>query len=246
MEGQLTVYNYKGGPCYRCLYPQPPPPETVNNCSDAGVLGVVPGVIGVLQALEAIKVLLGHNGTLGSRLLLFDGSDTQFRNVKLRSKNGDCVVCGTSPTITELIDYVEFCGSSPNDKDKGIKLLNDERITAQELARKMKSDEKFVLLDVRSNSEFEICALPDSVNVPLSIAEKEIGLDMIKEQIVKIQHSSDHERISVYVLCRRGNDSQKAVRLLNSKLQDLSLNIKDVKGGLHSWTHTVDDTFPIY
>ncbi|XP_075215219.1 adenylyltransferase and sulfurtransferase MOCS3-like [Lycorma delicatula] len=117
-----------------------------------------------ITSIRSYQSSSGSQCYLGPRLLLFDGSYTQFRNVKLQSKNGDCVVCGTSPTITELIDYVEFCGSSPNDKDKGIKLLNDdERITAQELARKMESDEKFVLLDVRSNSEFEICALPDSV-----------------------------------------------------------------------------------
>ncbi|RZF44681.1 hypothetical protein LSTR_LSTR000633 [Laodelphax striatellus] len=244
MEGQLTVYNHNGGPCYRCLYPKPPPPETVSNCSDAGVLGAVPGVIGVLQALEAIKVLLGQSGTLDSRLLLFDASESVFRNVKLRKKNANCSVCGENPTITQLIDYVQFCGSSPNDKDKGITLLDDkDRISAIELAKKIESDEKLLLIDVRMENEFEICALPQSVNIPITKMEKPCHVDEIKEEI---KSKTENHNIPVFTICRRGNDSQKAVKLLQTICKDLGVEIKDIKGGLHDWTRTVDSNFPIY
>ncbi|XP_022189805.2 adenylyltransferase and sulfurtransferase MOCS3 [Nilaparvata lugens] len=244
MEGQLTVYNHNGGPCYRCLYPTPPPPHTVSNCSDAGVLGVVPGVIGVLQALEAIKVLLGQTGTLDSRLLLFDASESTFRNVKLRKKDANCAVCGQSPTITQLIDYVQFCGSSPNDKDKGITLLDDkERISAVELSKKIESEEKFLLIDVRMENEFEICALPRSVNIPITNMEKARYVEEIKEEI---KSKTDNHSVPVFIVCRRGNDSQKAVRLLQTICGDLRVEFKDIKGGLHDWTRTVDSNFPIY
>ncbi|KAG8286623.1 Molybdenum cofactor synthesis protein 3 [Homalodisca vitripennis] len=116
LEGQLTVYNHADGPCYRCLYPQPPAPQTVTNCSDAGVLGAVTGVIGTLQALEVVKITLGMSDVLSSKLLLFDGENTSFRTIKLRKKSENCLICGTNPSITELVDYEEFCGAAANDK----------------------------------------------------------------------------------------------------------------------------------
>jgi adenylyltransferase/sulfurtransferase len=116
MEGQLTVYHYKNGPCYRCLFPTPPPPHTVTNCGDGGVLGAVAGVVGVLQALETVKILTEMDGVLSGRLLLFDGSGTNFRNVKLRQRVAECAVCGDNPTITTPIDYEQFCGSKAHDK----------------------------------------------------------------------------------------------------------------------------------
>jgi len=118
LEGQLIVYSYNNGPCYRCLFPVPPPPETVTNCGDGGVLGAVPGVIGVLQALETVKILLGHHGVLSKSMLLFDGSDCSFRKVRVRDRNPSCAVCGSEPSVTALIDYEQFCGSKANDKVK--------------------------------------------------------------------------------------------------------------------------------
>uniref|UniRef100_A0A3B3YD43 THIF-type NAD/FAD binding fold domain-containing protein n=1 Tax=Poecilia mexicana TaxID=48701 RepID=A0A3B3YD43_9TELE len=118
MEGQLTVYNYCGGPCYRCLYPLPPPPETVTNCSDGGVLGVVPGIMGCFQALEVLKIASGQGSSCGQQLLMFDAQGFRFRPIRLRPKQADCAVCGESPSVTQLIDYEAFCGSAATDKDK--------------------------------------------------------------------------------------------------------------------------------
>ncbi|XP_014911781.1 adenylyltransferase and sulfurtransferase MOCS3-like [Poecilia latipinna] len=116
MEGQLTVYNYCGGPCYRCLYPLPPPPETVTNCSDGGVLGVVPGIMGCFQALEVLKIASGQGSSCGQQLLMFDAQGFRFRPIRLRPKQADCAVCGESPSVTQLIDYEAFCGSAATDK----------------------------------------------------------------------------------------------------------------------------------
>ncbi|KAJ3290972.1 Molybdenum cofactor synthesis protein 3 [Borealophlyctis nickersoniae] len=116
MDGQLTVYNHQGGPCYRCIFPKPPPPETVTNCSDGGVLGVVPGIIGCMQALEVIKIASGIGTSYSQKMLVFDAVLGSFRTVKLRGRNVNCAVCGDAPTITELIDYVQFCGAAATDK----------------------------------------------------------------------------------------------------------------------------------
>lgn len=132
MEGQLTVYNYCGGPCYRCLYPVPPPPETVTNCSDGGVLGVVPGIMGCLQALEVLKIASGRGSSCGQQLMMFDAQDARFRSIKLRPKQAGCAVCGQTPTVTQLLDYEAFCGSAATDKCRRLRLLSrDQRISVQ-------------------------------------------------------------------------------------------------------------------
>ncbi|KAF5301485.1 hypothetical protein FQR65_LT08788 [Abscondita terminalis] len=237
MEGQLTVYNYKNGPCYRCIFPVPPPPNTVTSCGDGGVLGAVPGVIGVLQALETIKILSNLSGVLTGRLLLFDGSDSIFRNVKLRNKNPNCAVCGSNPTITELIDYEEFCGAKAHDKVENINILyENENVSVRNLPKDALGSATVV--DVRPEVEFKMCRIPNSINVPYLNIEKGTNLD----EINRILNSNKN----VYVICRRGNDSQRAVSKLKVQFPDASVRFFNVKGGLHSYARVIDSSFPVY
>lgn len=232
LEGQLTVYNYNGGPCYRCIFPQPPPPETVQNCGDGGVLGAITGVIGSLQSMEVVKILLNHDQVLAGKLLLYDGAACSFRTIKLRGKRDSCDVCGSDPKITKLIDYVQFCGMAATDKDSGLNLLDDsERISVENYN---KLDENHLLIDVRSANEFEICKLHNSVNIPI----KNLLAGKFDDEL-----KNEMEKKKVFVVCRRGNDSQLAVRHLSEKL---NVKAKDLIGGLHAWTRNVDENFPIY
>lgn len=233
-EGQLTVYNHNQGPTYRCLFPEPPPPETVTNCSDGGVLGVIPGVIGTLQALEAMKILAGFGSSLSGKMLLFDGYSGTFRTVKLRPRQEKAV------QITKLIDYEQFCGALATDKEKPLEVLPaSDRININQLKELLESSpEDFTLLDVRSEPEMDICHLPGSLNVPIGKIDKEV-------HVQKIQSKLDIKGAKkLIVLCRRGNDSQKAVLALKKTLKDVQ--IQDVKGGLHAWTKNIDPDFPIY
>lgn len=167
MEGQLTVYNYRpvDGPCYRCLFPTPPPPDTVTNCSDGGVLGAVTGVIGCLQALEVIKIVVGIGPSFAKKLLLFDATLGAIRSVKIRSRQTGCDVCGDNPTITKLIDYIQFCGAAPTDKSNNLRLLSpSERIDCKTLfkSRLNTNDRQHVLIDCREKIQFDICSLSNS------------------------------------------------------------------------------------
>jgi adenylyltransferase and sulfurtransferase len=232
LEGQLTVYNYKGGPCYRCIFPKPPPKETVMNCGDGGVLGAVTSVIGSLQSMEVIKIILDQENVMSGKLLLYDAASCTFRNIKLRAKKDDCEVCGSNPTITELIDYEQFCGMAATDKDSGLNLLKkEERISVEEYS---KVTDSHLLIDVRSANEFEICQLKNSMNVPIKqLLDGKLG-DLPRNQIKESE---------VYVVCRRGNDSQRAVRYLADEYE---IKAKDLIGGLHAWTKEIDKDFPIY
>lgn len=164
----MTLYNHKSGPCYRCIFPAPPPPETVTNCGDGGVIGAVPGVIGTLQALEAIKLILSLDGVLSGRLLLFDGTQTTFRTVKLRGKRENCDVCSPDPKITKLIDYEQFCGMKASDKDTHLNVLDRcDRITAEQYRTIIDEQIQHTLIDVRSANEFAICRISNSVNIPI-------------------------------------------------------------------------------
>jgi len=250
-EGQLTVYNQPpgDGPTYRCLYPTPPPPGAVTNCSDGGVVGVVPGVIGCLQAMETIKILCDMPVSYSGKLLLFDGMEGRSRIVNLRTRQtgaGD---------IDKLIDYEEFCGAAATDKDTGVRILGPEdRISVTELSRVIESKEPHVLIDVRTGPEMEMVSLPGSVNIPMDVIQSPIHREKIQSVVRrsdpphdpgsegKIQ--SDDPPHPVYVVCRRGNDSQSAVLLLREIMPDL--DIKDVAGGLHGWGRHVDNTFPVY
>lgn len=241
LEGQLTVYNYRDGPCYRCLYPTPPPPEAVTNCGDGGVIGAVTGVIGALQAIETIKIILGQGeGIMASRLLLFDGETCSFRNVKLRGKNVKCNVCSSTPTITALIDYEQFCGSKATDKDSHLSLLTkDERIMVTDYKRLVYERQHHVLIDVRSPNEFEICHIGNSINIPIKVFQSEKTASTVIDEVAQ-------KDCPVYVVCRRGNDSQIVAKLLKEKLGNTGHDVKDLVGGLHSWARNVDKDFPVY
>nr|ADO27867.1 adenylyltransferase and sulfurtransferase mocs3 [Ictalurus furcatus] len=252
MEGQLTVYNYNGGPCYRCLYPVPPPPETVTNCSDGGVLGVVVGVMGCLQALEVLKIASGQKSSFGQQLLMFDAQDGRFRCIKLRAKQAGCVVCGETPTVTELQDYESFCGSSATDKCRRLNLLSaEQRVSVQEYKSIVDCGTPHLLLDVRPKVEVDICHLPVSINIPLASLEDQKGdhIHFLKEKIseLKLQMSSELE-VPVYVVCKLGNDSQTAVQLLEmmSGTELENITVKDITRGLMAWANKIDPSFPKY
>uniref|UniRef100_A0AAQ5ZZT8 Adenylyltransferase and sulfurtransferase MOCS3 n=1 Tax=Amphiprion ocellaris TaxID=80972 RepID=A0AAQ5ZZT8_AMPOC len=252
MEGQLTVYNYRGGPCYRCLYPVPPPPETVTNCSDGGVLGVVPGIMGCFQALEVLKIASGQGSSCGQQLVMFDAQDARFRSIKLRPKQPGCAVCGENPSVTQLVDYEAFCGSAATDKCRKLNLLSkDQRITVQDYKSILDNAGPHVLLDVRPLVEVDICHLPFSLNIPLSSLEdrKSEHLQLLQERISELkQQMAGDCRPPVYVICKQGNDSQKAVQVLEkmSGSEVDSIAVKDISGGLMAWVKRIDPTFPQY
>ncbi|XP_037827876.1 adenylyltransferase and sulfurtransferase MOCS3 [Lucilia sericata] len=240
MDGQLTVYNYgDNGPCYRCLFPVPPPPETVTNCGDGGVLGAVTGIIGSLQALEAIKVALGYSSSevLSGRLLLFEGSRSMFRNIRLRGKRADCDVCSSTPLINHLVDYEQFCGMRASDKNVALNILSPEnRLTVEEYRDNIENN-PHMLIDVRQPAEYEICHLAKSENIPLKSLLDDSYLKLNDETI----KSSNQP---IVLLCRRGNDSQIAAQHLIQTFPNRK--IYDIKGGLYSWHYKIDKNLPIY
>lgn len=252
LEGQLAVYNFQGGPCYRCLFPKPPPPETVTNCADGGVLGVVPGILGSLQALEVLKIASGMGSSFSRSMLLFDALEGRFRHIKLRPRDPKCAVCGDRPSLTTLQDYETFCGSSATDKCRTLRLLSgEERISVEEYKKILDNQVAHVLVDVRPQVEVEICRLPRSFQVPLNKLERK------DEECLKSLYRKIHEEkqrtdgtvaFPVYVVCKLGNDSQKAVRILQELLYDeLGLiSVKDIKGGLMAWADKIDQDFPQY
>lgn len=240
MDGQLTVYHYgETGPCYRCIFPVPPPPETVTNCGDGGVLGAVTGIIGSLQALEAIKVALDgfDNEVLSGRLLLFEGTRCIFRNIKLRAKRLNCDVCSSKPLIDCLLDYEQFCGMRASDKNVALNLLSHEhRLTVEEYRHNIEN-KPHLLIDVRQPEEFDICHLPNSENIPL----KSILDDSYS---ILLSNSLRESKMPIIFLCRRGNDSQKAAQYLIKTFPNCK--IFDIEGGLYSWHYKIDNKFPIY
>uniref|UniRef100_A0A8B9U5L4 Adenylyltransferase and sulfurtransferase MOCS3 n=1 Tax=Anas zonorhyncha TaxID=75864 RepID=A0A8B9U5L4_9AVES len=252
LEGQLVVYNYQGGPCYRCLFPKPPPPETVTNCADGGVLGVVPGIMGCIQALEVLKIASGMGSSFNQFMLMFDAREGKFRNIKLRPKKADCAVCGDNPSVTRLQDYEAFCGSSATDKCRTLHLLSSkDRISVEEYKKLLDEQVPHVLLDVRPQVEVDICRLAHSVHIPLSKLEEknEECLEYLEKRICEEkQRTNGQTSFPVYVVCKLGNDSQKAVRII----QELPVKeygpvlAKDIKGGLMAWASKIDPTFPQY
>ncbi|KAH7134214.1 hypothetical protein EDB81DRAFT_93629 [Dactylonectria macrodidyma] len=247
-SGQLIVLNNppRQGPCYRCVFPKPPPPESVVGCGEGGILGPVVGAMGVIQALEAIKLIARgdlEGGELRqTTLLLFSAmADTPFRSVRMRSKRKGCFACdeAASLTLDELrtsLDYVQFCGVNPP-----VRLLQpDERITAEQYDQ-LKPDDKHVLLDVREKEHFDLCNITGSISIPISRFMSTRG-DAIPDGLPSELPPST----SIYVVCRVGNDSQIAAQ----KLKDLGLGnngerlIKDIKGGMKAWKDTVDPSIP--
>ena len=225
-DGQASVFYAKEGPCYRCLFPEPPPPGLVPSCAEGGVLGVLPGTIGTIQATEALKVLLGIGSPLTGKLLLYNALDMSFDFVKLK-KNPKCRVCGPDADIKELIDYEEFCGVPGFDHDEG-SAGADWDITALELAERVKGNH-LKLLDVREPHELEISALPNTTNIPLgTLAARLSELDSAEEMVI---------------LCKSGTRSARALELL---VTAGFKKVKNLKGGINAWAQDVDQSLPIY
>lgn len=226
-DGQASVFYAKEGPCYRCLFPEPPPPGLVPSCAEGGVLGVLPGVIGAIQATEALKVLLGIGEPLIGKLLLYNALDLSFDFVKLK-KNPNCRVCGPNADIKELIDYEEFCGVPGHDHDEGS--AGDEwDMTAADLAARLALDPGLLLLDVREPHELEISALPGALNIPLgTLAARLPELDSAREMVV---------------FCKAGTRSTRALELLVSAG---FRKVKNLKGGINAWAREVDGSLPVY
>jgi adenylyltransferase/sulfurtransferase len=225
-EGQASVFWASRGACYRCLYPEPPPPGLVPSCAEGGVLGVLPGIVGAIQANETIKIILGAEGLLVNRLLLFDAWAMKFRELKLR-KNPQCPVCGDSPTITELIDYEAFCGLSPNQQPEPLKL---EEITATELKSRLDRGDDIQIIDVREPHEYEIARLPGTKLIPLShVVNRMSEIDPARETVVH---------------CKGGVRSAKAIEAL--KLVAFPGRLINLKGGITAWSDEVDARVPKY
>ena len=227
-EGQASVFAAQDGPCYRCLYPEPPPPGLVPSCAEGGVLGILPGVIGTLQATEAIKVILGIGEPLIGRFLIFDALKMRFRELKLR-KDPDCPVCGEHPTVTELIDYEQFCGMTTAAPEAALATETDDQATVEELKTRLDRQESFLLLDVREPQEFEICRIPGSVLIPLGD---------LPSRLSELEGRDD-----MIVHCKSGVRSGKAVRLLREAGYTKARNLK---GGILAWIDGIDPTLPKY
>ena len=222
-DGQVSVFYAKEGPCYRCLYPEPPPPGMVPSCAEGGVLGVLPGIVGSIQAAQTINILLKTGQPLVGRLLLFNAVDATFRELALM-KNPDCPICGSNPTIKELIDYGAFCGTEEQDK-----LEAEQEVSAKTVEDWLNRGREIVLLDVREPYETQICSLEGSMLIPLGELPRKVNeLDTADE---------------IVVYCRSGARSAKAVRFLTS------LGFKKAKnltGGIVAWAQDVDPSFPAY
>lgn len=228
-EGQATVFNYEGGPNYRDLYPEPPPPGMVPSCAEGGVLGVLPGIIGTIQATEAIKIILGVEveKTLSGRLLLYNALDMKFRELKLRPNP-------ERPVIEKLIDYEQFCGI-PQAKAEAAKQQSDlEEITVQQLKELIDSQqEDFVLVDVRNPNEYEIARIPGSILIPLADIENGVGIEKVKELV-------NGSRLIAH--CKMGGRSAKALNIL----KEAGIEGINVKGGILAWSKEIDSSVPEY
>src|SRR5437870_3941427 len=220
-EGQTTVFApHLGGPCYRCLFPEPPPPDSVPNCAQAGVLGVLPGIIGMLQAIEAIKMIVGVGELLVGRLLHFDALKAKFRELNLR-RDPECPVCGENPTIFSPIDYEQFCGARD---EEAIPTMS-----AHELKQKMDAREPFELIDVRETFEYEIARIDGARLIPLG---------EIAERVNELQREDP-----IVIHCHSGQRSAQAVRLLQ---QRGFANVYNLEGGIDAWSDQVDPAVPKY
>ena len=223
-EGQASVFATEDGPCYRCLYPEPPPPGLVPSCAEGGVLGILPGLVGLIQATETIKLILGRGESLAGRLLLVDALGMKFRELKLR-KNPDCPVCGKNPTITKLIDYEEFCGIRGQEESAG----NDiPSISVEELKKKMDAKADIFILDVREPHEYQICNL-NGYLIPVGDLPKRVSeLDSSREIVAH---------------CKMGGRSAKAVNFLR---RSGFKNVYNLTGGITAWAEKIDPKMPKY
>jgi adenylyltransferase/sulfurtransferase len=240
-EGQASVFATEDGPCYRCLYPEPPPPGLVPSCAEGGVLGILPGLVGVIQATEVIKLILGIGETLAGRLLLIDALGMNFRTLKLR-KNPDCPVCGTHPTVKALIDYDQFCGIEKPASVGPLEVARDKAVNAapvvdgipqisvEDLKKKLDAKEDFFLLDVREPHEYKIANLGAPL-IPVGELEKRVG---------ELSAEKDRE---IVIHCRSGARSQKAALILKKAG---FAHVENLAGGILAWADKIDKSMPKY
>ncbi|HKQ58768.1 MAG TPA: molybdopterin-synthase adenylyltransferase MoeB [Candidatus Eisenbacteria bacterium] len=225
-EGQASVFDARVGPCYRCLYPDPPPPGLVPSCAEGGVLGVLPGVIGVIQGVETLKLLLGVGEPLIGRLLLFDALAMSFRELSLR-KDPDCPLCGPRATIKALVDYEAFCGLTPVEQADAE--ARDWEISARELNERYQRGDNFMLIDVREPHEWEISRLPGATLMPLNTLPARLAeLDTSREIVLQCHHG------------------QRSMRALEFLRQSGFRKLKNLRGGIDAWSKDVDPSVPRY
>ena len=224
-EGQASVFAAKNGPCYRCLYPEPPPPGLVPSCAEGGVLGILPGVVGTIQATEAVKLIIGVGEPLINRFLIYDALRMRFRELKLR-KDVDCPVCGEHPTVQELIDYEQFCGVTNAVQDE---VSDQQDATVEDLKKLIDAKENIFVLDVREPQEYQICNIPGSTLIPLGDLPKR--LSELEGQGEMIVH------------CKSGVRSGKAVKLLH---EAGFKGAKNLRGGILAWIKQIDPSLPSY
>lgn len=222
-EGQATIFAYPGGPCYRCLYPEPPPAGLVPSCAEGGVLGILPGMIGIIQATETAKLILGRGEPLIGRLVLYDALSMRFRELKLR-RDPECPVCGDHPTIKQLIDYQQFCGVAPAAPEPA-----GGELTPAQVRAKIDRGDNFVLVDVREPHEYQICNIPQARLIPLGDLPKRLN---------ELDPASD-----IVAHCKSGARSAKAVNLLR---ESGFKNVWNMKGGILAWSDQVDPSVPKY
>ena len=226
-EGQASVFAAENGPCYRCLYPEPPPPGLVPSCAEGGVLGILPGLVGLIQATETIKLILGKGEPLVGRLLLVDALNMRFRELKLR-KNPECPVCGTHPTVTKLIDYEQFCGIGPASKEEQAVKNGIPQMSVKELKRRMDAGEGLLILDVREPFEYQIA----------NIGGKLIPQNDVPQRLAEI----DRDR-EIVVQCKSGNRSQRIAEFLK---QVGYAKVSNLAGGITAWSNEIDPKVPKY
>ena len=220
-DGQVSIFNYNEGPCYRCLYPTPPPDSLVPSCSESGVLGVLPGIIGTLQANEVLKIILKIGNLMVNRFLLFDALTMKFNELEI-NKDDNCLVCGSHPSITSLIDYKKHCSISSYKQD------DYDEITVHELSNQLNNN-KITMLDVRENYEVKISKIKNSIHIPMD------------EVLNRISELNINEEIVVY--CKSGQRSSKICKQL---IKNNFINVKNLKGGIIAWCKEIDSSLSIY
>ena len=233
-EGQLSVFYAKEGPCYRCLFPEPPPPGSVPSCAEGGVLGILPGTIGAMQATEAIKLILGIGDSMIGRLVLYDALNMEVTEVKLR-KNPNCPVCGENPTVTELIDYEQFCGAPAHDRSpytaEEIDLNEVRQITPVQLKERLDAGDDLLILDVRQRHEWEISNL------------EPLGAKLIPQSEVMSHIDEFDQNQEIVVQCRSGVRSANVIMIMQ---QFGFKNLWNLDGGINRWAQEVDPSLPVY
>ena len=228
-EGQASVFDSRVGPCYRCLYPEPPPPGLVPSCAEGGVLGILPGIVGLIQANEVIKLVLGVGESLVGRLLLFDALSMKFKEMKLR-KDPACPICGDNPTITELIDYEQFCGIMPVEESADDM---EKEIAVEQVKQMLDKKHVFKLIDVREPSEYQICKIEGAELIPLG--------DIEAKNMSRLNGLNQDDEIVLH--CKAGVRSMKALRVLEKMGFH---NLKSMRGGINEWSEKVDSSVPLY